>query len=95
MVHLGMQMLTHMEGGVVEGPQHTQGMVGGMQPTLCLVVVMSVVVMGPMEQEGGTISHTVGPAGVLPLALTSLRTQILVISLPGQPSGAEVAFYCC
>lgn len=46
-----------------------------------------------MEQEGGTISHTVGPAGVLPLALPSLRIriQILVISLPGQPSGAEVA----
>lgn len=90
MVHLGMQMLAPMEGGVVvEGPQHTQGMVGGTQPVPCLVVVMLVVVMGPMEQEGATISRRVGQAGVPPLALTSLRT--LVIGLPGQHSGAEIA----
>ena len=90
MVHLGMQMLAPMEGGVLEGPQHTQGMVGGMQPVLCPVVVMSVVVMGPMEQQGGTISHRVGQAGELPLALISLRI-LLVKGLLGQHSGAEVA----
>lgn len=93
MVRLGMQMLAHIRGGVAEGPQHIRmGMVELMQPAQCLVV-MAVVGMAPMEQQGGTISHKAGQAGVLPPAPIRLHTHQPLIGLLGRHSGAEEASF--
>ena len=94
MVRLGMQTLAHMGGGVEEEPQHIRmGMAEEhMQAAQCLVV-MSAVGMAPMEQQGGTVNHKAGQAGVLPLALTSLHIHQPLTGLPGQHSGAEDAFF--
>ena len=93
MVRLGMQTLAHMGGGVEEGPQHIRmGLAELMRAARCLVV-MPAVGMAPMEQQGGTISHKAGQAGVLPLAPISLHIHQPLTGLPGQHSGAEDAAF--
>ena len=92
MLRLGIQTLAHMGVGVAEGPQRIRmGLVGDMQPTQCLVVVLAVG-MVPMEQQGGTTSLRAGQAGVQPLAPVRLHIHQPLIGLPGRHSGAEVSF---
>ena len=89
MLHLGMQTLAPTGAGVAEGPQRIRmGLVGVMQPVRCLVV-MSAAAMAPMEQQGGTISHKAGQAGVLLLAPIRPHIHQPLIGLPGRHSGAE------